>query len=170
VTDVAPRRSRHSRGLTLIELMIAIAVVAVLMSLAVPSFGSALQRQRLKGAAQVLATDLAEARFESARRGQPLHVVFKTGADWCYTMAADASCDCRVAQACRLRTARAEDARGVHLVEAPTASFDPAGGASAASAAVLQTANGERLRVELSPLGRARICAPEGAMGAIPVC
>lgn len=164
---------RHAeRGLTLIELMIAISISAILLSLAVPSFSAYLQRQRLKAAAQMLAVDLAEARYESARRGQPLHVVFSPGADWCYAIATSAGCDCRVQQSCRLKSVRAADARGVLLAEAQATSFDPAGALQGtAAAALLQTAgSGERLRVEVSPLGRARVCAPDGAMGQIPGC
>lgn len=172
---LAPRgrgAGKPPRGLTLIELMIALAISVVLMSLAVPSMQSLLQRQRLKTAAHNLATDLAEARFEAARRGQTMHVVYATGADWCYALATTSGCDCRVAQSCRLKSVQAGDARGVQLVEAQPMAFDPTGGASLGERAALLQASGrsERLSVVLSALGRARVCAPDGALAQIPGC
>lgn len=166
-----PANTRQ-RGLTLIELMIALAISVVLMSLAMPSLQSLLQRQRLKTTAHNLATDLAEARFEAARRGQTLHVVFATGPEWCYALATTSDCDCRVAQSCRLKSVRSSDARGVQLVEAQPMAFDPASGARIGEGAALFQASGrsERLRVVLSALGRARVCAPDGAMAQIPGC
>lgn len=163
--------SKH-RGLTLIELMIGLAILATLLSLAVPSFSSTLQRQRLKSAANILATDLAETRFEAARRSQPLHLVYAPGPDWCYAIATTPDCDCRVAQSCRLKSVRASDARGVLLVEAHNASFNPATGTTLApSSALLQSAgSGERLRVDLNGLGRARICGPDSPVGTIQAC
>jgi len=80
-------RARQRRGFTLLELMIGLAVLAVLATLAVPSMGSALQRQRLRAAAEHLAADLNEARFEATRRGQILHVLPRSGPAWCWAVA-----------------------------------------------------------------------------------
>jgi len=162
---------RRLRGLTLIELMIGLAICATLMSLAVPSFQAYLQRQRLKAAAQTLAVDFAEARFESARRGTPLHLSFVPGTDWCWALTTSNACDCRVAQACRLKAVRSSDFRGVELAESAGTSFDPATGTpQGTAAAVLQTPAGERLRVDVSGLGRPRICAPDRGLAPFSAC
>jgi len=160
------------RGLTLIEAMIVLAIGAVLLSLALPSFTTHLQRQRLKGAAQSLAADLSEARFEAARRGQTLHLVYAPGANWCWAITTRADCSCHVAQSCRLKTMRAADARGVVLTDAATASFEPATGTPGAerSAMLQTTSTADRLRVDVTPLGRARVCSPDGPMGQIAAC
>jgi type IV fimbrial biogenesis protein FimT len=52
----------HPRGFTLIELMVTIAVAAVLVSLAAPSFQSLLQRNRATGVTNEFSTALAQAR------------------------------------------------------------------------------------------------------------
>jgi type IV fimbrial biogenesis protein FimT len=70
--------SRRYAGLTLIELCAVLAVLALLSALALPSLGHRLDRQRLHAAAETLAADLADARFEAARRGQPLHCLLYT--------------------------------------------------------------------------------------------
>ena len=51
--------------------MVALGIVAVLATLALPSFGSIVARHRLKAAAENLSMDLAELRFEATRRGRP---------------------------------------------------------------------------------------------------
>lgn len=166
------RRRRRTRGLTLIELVIALGICAVLMSLAVPSFGQYLQRQRLKAAAQGLELDLREARFEAARRGSALFVSFQGGADWCYTLSTSADCDCHVQQACRLKVTRGSDLRGVQLLEARTVSFDPATGQAdqAGQTAVWASTGGERVKVSVGAMGRPAVCTTEGSLPPFPAC
>jgi prepilin-type N-terminal cleavage/methylation domain-containing protein len=61
--------ARRARGITLIECVIALAILAALMSVALPSFGEAMARARLRSAAQDLALGLGNARLESVRAG-----------------------------------------------------------------------------------------------------
>lgn len=169
-----PRLSppRRPRGLTLIELMIGLCVGAVLMSLAVPSFQAYLQRNRLKAAAQGLELDLREARYDSVRRGQPVHVVFKGGPDWCYALATSADCDCRMRQPCRVKTVRGSDLRGLQLVEWHDLRFDPASGMTDLTGplALWQAAGPERVRVSVSPAGRPTVCVLDGSLSPLPGC
>ena len=163
---------RRPRGLTLIELMIGLSIGAVLMSLAVPSFQAYLQRNRLKAAAQGLDLDLREARYESVRRGQPLHVVFKGGPAWCYALATSADCDCHVQQPCRVKTVRGSDLRGLQLVESRDLRFDPASGMTDLTGltALWQAAGPERVRVSVSPAGRPAVCVLDGSLPPLPGC
>lgn len=62
---VQPHRS--TRGLTLIELMIGLAVLALLISLAAPSFRQALARSRLSSAASEFTAAVQLARAEAIR-------------------------------------------------------------------------------------------------------
>ncbi|MGL6109284.1 MAG: prepilin-type N-terminal cleavage/methylation domain-containing protein [Rubrivivax sp.] len=167
----ATRQVRPARGLTLLELLVALAVVAVLASLALPSFGAMLVRHRLKAAAENLAVDLAELRFQATQRGQALHLHYATGTSWCYALATVSGCDCHVAQNCQLKTVRAKDHPGVQLVEAQNVLFDAAPDTRVGSgSAVLQAADGAQLRVGLSRLGRPNVCAPGVAVPGYPHC
>jgi type IV fimbrial biogenesis protein FimT len=167
-----PARAGGACGLTLIELMIVLAICAVLMSLAVPSFGQHLQRQRLKAAAQGLELDLREARFEAARRGSALYVSFRDGPDWCYTLSTQPDCDCRVQQSCRLKATRADELRGVRLLAARELRFDPATGQVDAPgmAALWTSAGGERVEVSVGALGRPTTCTLQGTLPPLPAC
>lgn len=170
--DARPAAQRPARGLTLIELMIALAICAVLMSLAVPSFGQYLQRQRLKAAVQGLELDLREARFEAARRGSALYVSFREGPDWCYTLSTRADCDCRVQQACRLKATGSAGLRGVHLLAARAVRFDPTTGqADAPGMTALWASRGdERVQVSVGALGRSSACTLQGTLPPLPAC
>jgi type IV fimbrial biogenesis protein FimT len=166
----APGR-RPCRGLTLIELMMVLGVIAVLAALSLPSFGAQISRQRLKAAAETLAGDLAEARFEAARRGSALYLHYAQGPDWCWAVATASGCDCRNPQACQVKTVRSSDHPGVVLALSRDALFDPANGSAVGDgAAVLRSAGGDELRVGVTRLGRARVCAPGGPALGYPSC
>jgi type IV fimbrial biogenesis protein FimT len=160
------RRPHH--GLTLLEMMFALAIVAMLLTLALPSFGSIVSRHRLKAAAEQLAADLGELRLLAAQRGVPLHLHFEPGAQWCYALATIGGCDCHVQQACQLKTVRAQDHTGVTLLEARNLVFDPGG--SGVGGALLQGHEGAQLRVTVTPLGRPKVCAPGGAVAGYASC
>ncbi len=158
--------ARTPRGLTLIELMIAIAVLGILATLAAPTLADRLARQRLASAAETLAMDLAEARVEAVESGRPLHVVFERGADWCWAVAREASCGCAQPAPCQLKTERAVDWPGVELTAADATGFEPAGTPPAGARAEFRgRGSGHRLEVSLSPLGRARLCTSTGLTG-----
>ncbi len=165
---------RPALGFTMIEVGLALAVLAILAALALPDLGRRMERQRLQGAAQGLAADLTEARFEAARQGQALFVEARpgqAGANWCWAVARSAGCDCAAAQACQVHAVRSADWRGVRLVEGLAVSLQPGGTAAGPQqAALLESSRGEQLRVEVSTLGRARVCATRGSWPSVPAC
>jgi type IV fimbrial biogenesis protein FimT len=165
------RAHRPPRGLTLLEMMVAVAIVAVLASLAVPGFGATLARLHLKSAAERVAADMAEARFEATRRGQAMHLHFEPGAQWCYAVATAPACGCGSPQPCQLRQTLGRDHAGVVLEHAQDLHFDPAAGTASIPAAVLlRSSHGETLQVEMTRLGRAKVCAPESEALGYPRC
>jgi type IV fimbrial biogenesis protein FimT len=78
---------KRQRAFTLLELMIVVVLVAIVLTLAAPSFYDFIKVQRLKGVNAQLVTDLQYARGEAVSRGIYMRVVF--GADsamTCYTL------------------------------------------------------------------------------------
>lgn len=166
---------RPALGFTMIEVGLALAVLAILAALALPDIGRRMERQRLQGAAQGLAADLAEARFEAARQGHALFVEARPAPspdnDWCWAVARSAGCDCATAKACLVHAVRSADWRGVRLVEGLAVTLQPGGTAAGLQqAALLESSRGEQLRVEVSALGRARVCATRGSWPSVPAC
>ncbi len=64
------RRDRRSRGFTLIELMVTIAVLVIVIAIGVPGFQSVINGTRLSSAANELSAALQVARAEAVRRNR----------------------------------------------------------------------------------------------------
>lgn len=186
---------RSSRGFTLIELMVTIAVLAIIMVLAAPSFNDFFQRYRLRGAADDVASLLVTARTEAMSRNRDVAVVFN-GSDsaWCVgaVSAADPgapgqavtavpacdcdSGDCRIGG--RITEVNGSNYAGVTRVATPAAFvFDRLTGAvrplTAAGTTSFKSQNQTyTLAVAVSPLGRGQLCVPTGnpAMAGFPTC
>lgn len=62
------------QGFTLIELMIAIAIAAILLSIAIPSFQSVIQNSRASALATEITAALNTARTEAVKRSEPVRV------------------------------------------------------------------------------------------------
>jgi type IV fimbrial biogenesis protein FimT len=63
-----PDRRRRTRGFTMVELMVTIAVAAILLAVAIPSFESVINSNRLATASNEMMAALQTARMESVRR------------------------------------------------------------------------------------------------------
>lgn len=82
--DLSPLRMAHMRreaGFTLIELMIVVAMMAVILGIAVPSFRSLIVSQRVKTAAFSFSSAAVFARSEAIKRNQDVTMA-ANGGDW----------------------------------------------------------------------------------------
>ncbi|WP_296244098.1 MULTISPECIES: Tfp pilus assembly protein FimT/FimU [unclassified Psychrobacter] len=72
--NVAKKLRMASSGFTLIELMVTIAVLAIIVSIAAPNISTQLANQRVKSTTAILENALKEARAESLIRRQDIKV------------------------------------------------------------------------------------------------
>src|SRR5450830_1341836 len=82
---------RLQRGVTLIELSITIAIAAILIALAVPSFKIMLANAQIRTAAQALHDGLQLARVEAIRRNERVIFTKGTQSAWTVSIESDAS-------------------------------------------------------------------------------
>lgn len=75
------RHLQKQHGVTLIELMVAVSVLALLAALAAPSFNPLIERWRVRGTLEDLQTTLYHARSEAIKRGGGVTITAIDG-DW----------------------------------------------------------------------------------------
>lgn len=126
---------REAAGFTLVELLVAVAIMAIIASIALPSFGNMLRRSRLTASANELVAALQTARMEAVRRNARITVCPSTtgsacaGANW----ARVAVLDERAAEALRdvsLAASLQATGNAAVLANASKIQFDPSGFAS----------------------------------------
>ncbi len=177
----SPRRPSQ-RGLTLVESLISLAVVAVSLGAAAPGFQQMLERRQLEGAAAQLATDLRHARSLAVARRAPvrLSVQIVEGSS-CYVVHTGSAGDCRcsgegtavcTAGAQALRTVGFEAGRSLRLSSTSASMlFDPDRGTVTPTGTLhLQSSSGESIRQVVNIMGRVRACSPSGSMPGYPAC
>ncbi len=117
------RLKSRQKGLTLVELMVAVAVVGVLLSVGIPSFTNMIDTNRIKGAAETLYANVQRARSESIKRNGDIYVNFSAdgSATWVYGVSDLTSCtlsvtDATNAAACAITVDDGDGDNVVHMV------------------------------------------------------
>ena len=94
--------NRH-KGFTLIELMFTLLIVAISVSLAIPSYQAFREKRKLTAAAEDITSYVAYAQSLAIKKGQPVSFAWKGSsshsADFCIGLSApprNIPCDCRV--------------------------------------------------------------------------
>lgn len=170
--------ARSNRGFTLIELMIVVALVAIVATLAAPSFTKMLSRKRVEGVTAELATDFQYAKSEAVARNTEVRVTFvdnrcyviheaslvvstcvTSGTGLLKTMQLDAGSTASLSPNNSLTYVGFEPVRGV-----ATNDSSPAGDASIN---ITSSVGSWTLRALVTPLGRVQTCSPSGT-GQIP--
>src|SRR5262245_13344264 len=75
-------RAAPSRGITLIEIAVALALVGILVVVAMPNLSATVANQRLRAAGTDLVSALMIARSEAIKRNKQVEVVPLTARDW----------------------------------------------------------------------------------------
>ncbi len=72
----SPRSSGRCHGFSLLEMLVVVAIIAVMMSLLVPAIGGFTNTAGRRGAVNVVMNTLEQARVAALESGRPVHVVF----------------------------------------------------------------------------------------------
>ena len=159
------------RGVTLLELMIVLALMVVIASLAVPELGRQLSRWQMQAVAERLSSDLAEARFAAVQRRSAQHVRIQSGPAWCWSVSELPNCPCDAVHHCQRQRVVAPARGRIVITNDAQLRFEPRAEVQAGAPAVgVASPHGERLQVQLSPLGRARVCSAEVGRLGYAVC
>jgi type IV fimbrial biogenesis protein FimT len=121
------------KGFTLLEMLIAMAILGIIISVAVPSMSGFTANQRLIGAAEQVYSHLQQARSEAVARSTPVFVNFAADgtAAWTYGMSSvNSLCDLAITVATGLNACRM-------VVSDGDATLDPGTGAVDAGDLVL---------------------------------
>ena len=163
-------KTRNACGFTLVELMIGLAIVAILMFSAIPSYTAWMQNTKIRNAADAVLNGLQLARAEAIQRNTNVQFVVAADSGWSVSVVAPA-------QVVQTRTA-GQGSAGVIATMTPgaatTVTFNALGRVVAnadgsasisevtfdVSAATLPATLTRELRVTVSPAGRARMCDP----------
>lgn len=177
--------TRGAPGVTLVELMVSLAVLAILSTLAAPSFVDFIDRGRVRAAADAVVSLISNSRAEAVKRSLDVNVAMAgSGTAWCIAgnappvpaagnpAQAVSACDC-------LDNAPACDIGGErHAIEVgayPDVAvgtlpgeivFDGTLGATASMLPERVTLTSPRgkydVSIQVNPLGQARLCVPDG--------
>lgn len=186
-------RARRAPGFTLVELIVAMTVLAILATLAVPAFAVYFEKARLRSAADGVVALIAESRLAAVKQARAATVRFSgAGAQWCVgareaalpaagmPMTGSDVCDCLAdGDTCLVDARRAVVASAMHrgvvlLAPLDAFAFDGATGirAGESTGAVRLASRSGRftLRVAISPLGHASMCSSGGVIAGIRSC
>lgn len=191
-------RPAQHKGFTLIELMVTIAIAAILLTIGVPSLTSFFDRQKLIAAAEETYSNMQLAKIEALSRSADIYINVDGGVNtWSYGFSTSPNCDSNEEiksdpDACFVLIGTERDLMrwdndehdGIRLTTyldgtatEGTTKFDSTRGMHEIKLSQTTTEReflfeyeGMKLSVIISKLGRILICSPDGSVGGYQTC
>lgn len=182
---------KQNFGFSMIELMVVIAIVAILATLAMPGFRDYIEKSRVRGAADSVTGLVAFARAEAVRQNRQVSIAFGgTAANWCVganaavapategnRIPAAVACNCATPTTCSAGAVLGSSFPGVGLTSVAIAAvIDPKLGTTVGmvdqDVGFRGPGNRFQLNSRITPLGHIRTCRPEtaGLISGFEVC
>lgn len=172
-----------ARGLTLIELMVSLALLALLLGLAIPAWQGFVLRRQVDGLSAQLTADLHYLRTSTVARNQTLRLSLHASSA-CYLIHTGhtADCRCQVATAGEIDVQCTGDAQALRAQAMTDGSWqlranvsvltvDPRHGTFSPTGSLDWThPSGLSLRHVVNILGRTRLCTPGTRLAGISAC
>jgi prepilin-type N-terminal cleavage/methylation domain-containing protein len=168
------------RGLTLLELMVTVSIIAIVVLIGAPAVKNTQKTMQLKGAVEASYFAFQHARSAAISAGADVTVSITSGTNWCVGISDGGDCDCNTLNACTLngveQLVKSTDFSHVSMQSlsfgaANTAVFDGVRGLSIGSAGSTVFTDGSNdAKLILSNMGRVRICITEGDLGSYSPC
>jgi type IV fimbrial biogenesis protein FimT len=166
----------HGDGFSLIELMVVLAIAAIILVIAVPNFTTLLDRQRLTTVANDLYGSVSYTRAEAIRRGSQVDLVPQDPTDWAkgWSVSIPAAAGASGGGAPEIVYSRVAAPKGLTiswnstLVPGTSLSYDGTGRIRQAAGSGLAwqgwwllSMNGQQRKLSINSIGRPRICDPD---------
>ena len=165
---------RDLRGFTFVELMVVVAVAAILLAISVPSFQSLINAKRVEGIAAELGTDIQFARSEAVSKNAVSRIVFTSPTQYSIhterpvpsTVNCTAVATTVPAKSVDLGSNSPVTFTGPSAGALPNCfAFEPVRGivAAAASVEAVNSQGGAKVRISVGVTGRPQYCVPSGS-------
>lgn len=152
-------------GLTLMELVITIAVVAILAVASVPVYTDYIETNRLKAASEAIYSSSTQARSEALKQQAAMLVMVTSGGSWCVGVTTASTCNCGTPGNCNLGTISGSEYPGTSLSLngiVTNVGFSVGGdrGLVTPSGTLTLTAtNGDAISIVINKMGFPRLCS-----------
>lgn len=149
-------------GITLLEAMVVVAIIAILAAIAGPSFTRSFDKSRIVRASEAVLSDIRWARSESIKRNLEVRITYTPGANWSYSIHVDPAGSNTL-----LKTINGSEFKNTSLTTnfpSNRTTFERVRG-TATNGTITLTSTQFSSQVTLSTLGRVRICGLEGYSG-----
>lgn len=153
------------QGFTAIEVLVMLAVVAILAIITIPLFSNLINKHRIAMTADDLYLALKQARTEAIKTNSNIYVSFTTGTTWCYGINSGSACNCATPTSCNIKTATYASNNQMTLstsgISGNSFYFENIHGGASTTGSVTFTLYGDTpyITISLSRLGNIQICS-----------
>lgn len=163
-------------GITLVEILVVLAMLAILTAVLTPSMDTYFNQANVKGAAEALYGDVNLARTIATKSTDTVTITFVSGTSWCYGLSSGAiTCACDSAPSstnCNLGLTTATNFKNTALaVTNATTTFSTSRGTTISNTAIFSATNPtQSATVTVSAMGVPSICSTGASVGGYPAC